>query len=230
MDEPSRQPILDARRLLAGAAAALVASGAAAAPQPGTPLIDNPRVSVWRATLARGETGPATPEDLDAVVMFLDPGRVRTVAADGTVRVVVHRAGDAAFVRRGVQARDTVLSAAPVREVVVALKDSPSPAVVNDSGLPPAFPRAGSVKVLENDRVVVWRSRWTPGRPTPMHFHDKDVVVAYRYDAELASTTPDGKRVVNRFEAGEVRFNPAKRVHSELLVSPRASAVMTELK
>ena len=63
-----------------------------------------------------------------------------------------------------------------------------------------------------------------------MHFHDKDVVVAYRYDAELASTTPDGKRVVNRFEAGEVRFNPAKRVHSELLVSPRASAVMTELK
>jgi hypothetical protein len=31
-----------------------------------------------------------------------------------------------------------------------------------------------------------------------MHFHDKDIVVVYRYDGSLKSTTPDGKSVVNR--------------------------------
>ena len=32
--------------------------------------------------------------------------------------------------------------------------------------------------------------------PTPMHFHDKDIVVAYRYDGSLKSVTPDGATVV----------------------------------
>ena len=34
---------------------------------------------------------------------------------------------------------------------------------------------------------------WAPNTPPPMHFHDKDIVVAYRYDGSLKSTTPDGR-------------------------------------
>jgi hypothetical protein len=78
--------------------------------------------------------------------------------------------------------------------------------------------------------VVVWNYSWAPGKPTPMHFHDKDVVVAYRYDGALKSVTPDGKATANAYKAGEVRFNKANRAHYELLTSPRQSAVMMELK
>src|SRR5262249_23268223 len=35
-----------------------------------------------------------------------------------------------------------------------------------------------------------------------MHFHDKDVVVVFRYDGSLKSTTPDGKSVVNDYYVG----------------------------
>jgi hypothetical protein len=63
-----------------------------------------------------------------------------------------------------------------------------------------------------------------------MHFHDKDVVVAYRYAGPLKSTTPDGAVTENPYKKGEIRFNKSNRTHSELLTSDRQSAVILELK
>lgn len=82
---------------------------------------------------------------------------------------------------------------------------------------------------LENDRVAIWDYRWTP-QPTPMHFHDKDVVVVVMEGGEIESTTPDGKSRVNRVSYGEASFNPGNRAHSEKLVSGSARAILVELK
>lgn len=194
------------------------------------PVIDNDRVTVWDVRLAKGASGPTTPRDLDTVVMFLEGGRIRTAGAGGASTVVDRTFGDALFVPKGSDQTDTVLSDGGTHEIVVALKDHPSPVIVNNSGYPPAFPRPGSSKVLENARVVVWHYTWTPGVPTPMHFHDKDIIVAYRYDGSLKSVTPDGASVVNPYKAGDIRFNNGNRAHYEELTTDRQSAVLAELK
>jgi hypothetical protein len=194
------------------------------------PVIDNERVTVWDVLLNSGTPGPATPHDLDCVVMFLEGGSIRTVDADGSSRVTKRAFGDAVFVAKGRDAKDTVVSADPAHEIVVALKDFTLPALVNTSPYPAAFPRPGSAKALENNRVVVWHYSWTVGVATPMHFHDKDIVVAYRYDGALKSVTPEGAAVVNTYKAGDVRFNKANRAHYEELPAGRQSAVMMELK
>jgi hypothetical protein len=194
------------------------------------PVIDNERVTVWDVILTAGTPGPPTPHELDTVIMFLEGGSIRTVAADGSSQVTKREFGDAVFVPKGRDAKDTVLSVRPAHEIVIALKDYARPALVNTSPYPPAFPRPGSVKVLENNRVVVWHYSWTVGVATPMHFHDKDIVVAYRYDGVLKSVTPEGVAVVNAYKAGEIRFNRANRAHYEELPTGRQSAVMTELK
>jgi len=194
------------------------------------PSIDNERVTVWDVVLAQGESAPVTPHDLDSVIMFLEGGRIRTVAASGKISTAMRAFGDAVFVPRDTDAVQTLLSDGSAHEIVVALKDYRVPAVVNTTGLPPAFPRPGSVRALDNDRVTVWHYTWTPGVPTPPHFHDKDVVVAYRYDGRLKSVTPDGATAVNAYQAGEIRFNKANRSHYEELTIGRQSAVMMELK
>jgi hypothetical protein len=130
--------------------------------------------------------------------MFLEGGTIRTVSAQGKVTVVTRAFGDAVFIPKGTDSRDTLLSDGATREVVVALKDYPPSTIANTSGYPLAFPRPGSVKALENQRVSVWNYSWAPGRPTPLHFHDKDVVVAYRYDGSLKSVSPEGTIVGSR--------------------------------
>ena len=104
------------------------------------------------------------------------------------------------------------------------------PLYVNKSGYPPAFPRPGSIKAFENDRVVIWNYTWTPNVPTPMHFHDKDVVVVYLEDGDLKSTTPDEKVTVNAYDFGAVRFNLRDRTHTETLIRGKQHAIITELK
>jgi hypothetical protein len=213
---------------------------AAEAPQP---LFDNPEVAVLDLHLANGEATPVSSPTLDTVILYASAGEVQSEAVKGkdtetgkgtanataTAATETHAFGDAVFVPKGKGVRVVVTGKDPVHLVVVTLKARPA-RIVQAGDLPPAFPRPGAVKRLENDKVVVWNYTWRKNVPTPMHFHDKEVVVAYRYDGTLRSMALDGMFVDNAYTAGEVRFNKGNRSHSELLLSARQSAVMMELK
>ena len=116
------------------------------------------------------------------------------------------------------------------RAKVIELLAPPVGPLPNTSGFPDAFDRPGIEKLLEDDRVTVWRYEWQPHRRTPMHFHARDVVVTFVADGELASITPDGKTVLNPHSSGFTKFSPRARVHQEELVKGAARAVMVELK
>jgi hypothetical protein len=165
-----------------------------------SPVIDNERVTVWDTT----ESKAAMPDDFVAITF-----------AKGTA--VYGHAGEAA-------------GSPGVRTIIIDLKNHPVPPLVNNSGYPNAFPRPHVDKLFENDRVVVWNYHWYPNEPTPVHFHDKDVVVVYLEDSPLQSTEPNGKVVVNEYKSGDIRFNKGNRTHFELVVRGTASAVLTELK
>jgi chemosensory pili system protein ChpE/L-lysine exporter family protein LysE/ArgO len=173
--------------------------------EPLRPAIDNERVTVWDLRAADNEIPvPARPcvfIRLTPVVVAFFP----TCPAEGW-------------------------NAGPAGAVVIELKDHPVPPLANPSRFPNAFPRPGVVKRLENDKILVWDYTWTTGVPTPMHFHDKDVVVVYLENGALKSTTPDGQSVVNELSPRLIRFNARDRIHTEELVRGKARAIITELK
>ena len=122
------------------------------------------------------------------------------------------------------------VSVVPSRSIAITLKDKIVAPLTNTSGFPNAFPRPNGTKVYEDNRIIVWDYTWTRGVPTPMHFHDKDVVVIYLGSGSLRSTTPDGKSVTNTWVPGDTRFNLRDRVHTETLVEGDLRAIITELK
>lgn len=191
--------------LLVIAVAGLTTSRAAG-PEP--PLLQNTRVTVWDVP-----AGAAAP-----------PAN----AAHDVVTILIR--GQAADVRFRPHGTPPALVPADARSIVIELQDTTVPPLANTSGYPLAFPRPGSTKVLENDRVVAWAFTWTPGVATPMHFHDKDVVVTYLADGALTSTDPRGAQVVNPHHFGFTKFNPRDRVHTETLTHGQARAVLVELK
>jgi hypothetical protein len=178
-----------------------VALGIASLSHGTEPVLDNERVTVWDTMTPL----PTMQHDFVAV----------SLSQKGTA-VFGHK-GDAA-------------GKAGMRTVVIELKDPPRGPIANNSGYPLAFPRRYATKLLENDRVVVWDNVWHPGKPTPMHFHDKDALVVYEAAGALQSTSPDGKQVVSEYGFAQVRFSPRDRSHTELLVRGHGHAVITELK
>ncbi|HEY2007921.1 MAG TPA: hypothetical protein VGH23_02950 [Rhizomicrobium sp.] len=195
----------------------------ALADQP-APVIDNGRVTVRDVSLKRGEAGPAIQHAGDYIILYVKGGHIRS--ADG--KTEKHAAGSA-MAGHGGTTSDTALDG-DAHEVVVELKDSPSNTVPNTTGLPPAFPRPGSKKVFENDKVRVWNYTWLPGKPTPMHFHNTEVIVDYLGNGDIAAVTPDGKKTVTHHNPGDIVYNLANRSHSEELVKGEMSGVMLELK
>jgi len=169
-------------------------------------LVDNDRVTVWDVTAA-------------------DPNAPHP--SGESIWVSLSRPGEAVFKAKGAMGDAAALGG---RAIVIDLKDKPVPPLVNQSGYPNAFPRPGVKKLFENARVIVWDYTWTPNVPTPMHFHDKDVVVTYVETGALKSTAPDGQSTSNEFTFGTVRFNPRDRTHTEVLTSAKARAIITELK
>jgi hypothetical protein len=194
-------------------------------------IFDNARVTAWDVTWKSGPHGSVEPNQNDTVVIALTAGAVKIIRQDGTSTTVSHSVGDVVFEKKGAGHREEAIGDATApRSIIVELKDVTVPPLPNTSGYPNAFPLPGSKKVLDNQRVVVWDYTWTPGSPTPMHFHDKDVVVVYLEDGELASTTLDGQVVNNPHYFGFTKFNPRYRVHTELLVIGKARAIIVELK
>jgi hypothetical protein len=174
------------------------------------PVIDNERVTVWDVPGTKGQGNPTLGHDHDVVVMQLTGPHART----------------ASFIAKG-NKKPAVIGA---RSLVIELKDTVVPPLENKTGYPLAFPRPHVKKLLENDRVIVWSYRWNPGEPTPMHFHDKDVVVVYLEPTALTSTTPQGAKTLNDYKAFDIRFNKRDRTHTELLEHGTGSAMMMELK
>jgi quercetin dioxygenase-like cupin family protein len=209
---------------LAWAALAMPAVTLAALADAPAPVIDNGRVTVRDVALKQGQPGPVLQHAGDYVVLYVKGGRIR--GADGSSQ---DHASGSAMAGHGGATGDTALDA-DAHEVVVELKDTPSNTVPNTTGLPPGFPRPGSKLVLENDHIRVWNYTWLPGKPTPMHFHNTEIVVVYLGNGDIAATTPDGKKTVTHHNPGDIVFNTANRSHSEELVQGEMSGVMLELK
>jgi quercetin dioxygenase-like cupin family protein len=205
-------------------------SGTSPAPPGVMPVIDNARARVWDLTWSRGRPGPMHRHEYDTVGIYLTSAAVRTTIPAGASAISNVEPGDVVFWNKGVEHREEGAAATPARVIMIELKDQRVPPLRGASKYPTAFPRPGSRKALENRRVVVWDYTWAAGQPTPMHFHDKDVVVVYLLDGALESTTPDGRRIVTAVTAGMTRFNARDRVHSEQLVKGQSRAIITELK
>jgi hypothetical protein len=179
------------------------------------PVIDNERVTVWDVTWTKGTTNPARGHDRDAVLLGIEGPKARTVSFSP---------------KSDPRGERGVSGSHPPRSLVIELKDFAVAPLENKTEYPLAFPRPHAMKLLENDRVIVWSYRWNPGEPTPMHFHDKDVVVVYLEPTALTSTTPAGAKTLNEYKAFDIRFNKRDRTHTELLEHGTGSAMMMELK
>jgi hypothetical protein len=195
-----------------------------------SPVIDNERATVWESTLNPQESVSMNHHDADVATLFLSDGDLRVTDVHGASKVTSRRRGDVVFTRKDTEEKEEVTSRNPIKMVVIELKGPSVPPLPNTTGYPLAFPRPGSQKVVENDRIVAWHYTWNLGVRTPRHYHDKDVVIVYQGDGLLKSVPLTGSSEVNEHKTGEVRFNRANRTHYEVLEKGNLSAIIVELK
>lgn len=119
---------------------------------------------------------------------------------------------------------------AVAEKLIIGFKPGSVAPLKNTSGFPLAMPRPSAKQILDNPHFTAWDYTWEIGHATPMHFHDKDVVVMFLDEGDLKSTTAKGEVTVNSWKPGTIRFNLRDRVHTEELVRGKQRAIIVELK
>src|SRR5438874_6402142 len=104
-------------------------------------------------------------------------------------------------------------------------------ALIQIAPLPPAYPRVGATKILDNPRVQVWNIAWLKGQPSPMHRHIYDLLGVYYEPGDRIIISPEGTRRPVSTKAGDVIFQRTGVTHIEEGVSEvPLRAAFVELK
>jgi hypothetical protein len=192
--------------------------------------VDNERVTVWDATWPKGKPTAMHQNALDTVTVELANATARFTTKDGKSRSASFKFGQASFIPKGVVQMEEGTSDPARHAIVIDLKDTVVAPLENKTAFPDAFPRDGIKKLVDNKRLTIWDYTWTPGVPTPMHYHAKDVVTIYMTTGEIRSTVINGTFVVNSVTPGLARFNARNRTHTEELIKGAGRAIIVELK
>jgi hypothetical protein len=65
--------------------------------------------------------------------------------------------------------------------------------LVQSAPLPPAYPRPGTTRLLENNRVIVWDITWLK-QQYPLHRHPYDLTGVYYTDGDRTIVSEQGER------------------------------------
>jgi predicted metal-dependent enzyme (double-stranded beta helix superfamily) len=97
--------------------------------------------------------------------------------------------------------------------------------------LPPAYPRTGATKILDNDGVQVWNIAWLKGQPSPLHRHVYDLVGVYYEPGDRMIISPEGAKRPVSTKAWDIAFQRAGVTHIEEGTSDAPlRAVFVEMK
>lgn len=102
---------------------------------------------------------------------------------------------------------------------------------------PHAFPRAGAIRLVDNDRITSWRVVWPIGIEQPFHRHLYDMAGVYLRFGRIRVTRPDGSVNPPRevaFEIPRLLFQRKDITHKEEGIGrpgdPEQLAIQTDLK
>ena len=95
---------------------------------------------------------------------------------------------------------------------------------------PPAYPRDGAIKVLENDHVIVWDIRWLK-QDYPFHRHRYDHTGVYYSPGDRIITSTEGEAREIHTDAWNISFQLAGVTHTESGISDEPlRAVFIQIK
>jgi hypothetical protein len=104
-------------------------------------------------------------------------------------------------------------------------------ALLQAASHPPPYPRPGTTKLIDNDRVLVWDVTWPKGGTPPMHQHPFDMTGIYYWPGDRIITSLDGTKRTVSTRAGQIQWLLKGVTHVEEGASDDSlRAVMIELK
>ncbi len=102
-----------------------------------------------------------------------------------------------------------------MRFIITALFPLLAQSAAPPTTLPPAYPRPGATKILDNAAVQVWNIAWLKGQPSPLHRHIYDLSGVYYEPGDRMIISPEGAKRPVSTKAWDIPFQGKAVTHIE---------------
>jgi len=190
-------------------------------------ILENERLVAYDVTWAPNEPTLLHRHVHDYFGVELVAATFQVTAAFKSPRAVSVAEGDSWFFPAGVVHVEEGLSRNPSRHaIVVELKNAPTP--TKDAAVESGPER--QLKVLENDRVIMWNCIWESGQRDADWLGRRDAIVMFVNGGILQINAPSETRQEKAFKPGDVLFVPAGDPRVVTARSSGIKATVVELK
>jgi uncharacterized RmlC-like cupin family protein len=195
--------------------------------------IDNEDARVLVVNSAPGVKSGMHEHKMNRVMIYLDPGKMELVGADGKKEELKFKAGDVLWsAARGMHTSEN-LSGHSVRIVEIELKSAPGA-----KGMKAKMPALDPVKVdrkryhveFENGQVRVVRAKYGPHDKGVMHEHVLNRVVTFITEGDMKVTTAEGEAKMITQAPGDVITGGAAKHIEENMNDKPFEVVVVEFK
>jgi quercetin dioxygenase-like cupin family protein len=194
---------------------------------------ESDRFVIWDVTWCKGASIGLREHKLDQVSVTLTGGAVKVTRPDGTWNIEQERTGSVRFVPKGTVDSEEGISVEPIRTIVFQLKDLTPEKWATTEGIPGQFPRVGTVKLFETDRVIVWDETWKPGERIALHFHYSQAAAVFLEGGTIRTISDQGvpQSLLSRKPGDVINITaPLKAPHAEEGVDGSPRAIWIEFK
>ncbi len=168
-----------------------------------TKLIENEQIVVWRMVWPKGQPTQMHRHVHDQVGTYYAAGGRVITNLDGSKRDAMTPVGNLSTTKKGTTHIEEGTTDPPLRAVFVELlHDGPAGPLDTSSSVPPLFPREGTAKPLDDERVTVWDYTWRAGSATTPVRYPRNALTVWLGAGSVRVTGADGKHRVSGCRAG----------------------------
>ena len=195
-----------------------------------TKLMETDRIVVWNVVWPKGEPSPLHQHVYDQVGTYYAPGGRVITDITGVRRFATTEVGAISTTRKGTIHVEEGTTDPPLRAVFIEIKHAtPSGEIDPASDAPPRFPRDGSKRVLDNERVTIWDDTATPGSSRRFR-HAHDAITVWLGSGTLRWTPQNGAATMIAAAPGKIQYNKRGTTGTEEAIEGSPRAIIFEFK
>ena len=195
-----------------------------------TLLVENDRGAAYNVVYPKDQPTPMHRHRYFFAGLDLNTATIRVTAPDGTSALHPVIKNRMWFLPKDLVHQEMSTTDPGRHTVVIDIKDVHIPEATNTTKLPAETFANYQVKVVDDDKVVIWDCAWPQGAEGVSGFDSRDMFLAFAEGGDFSIATPGRPAKVQHYEAGQAIFLPGGQARTFAAAGGTVHAMLVEVK
>ncbi|MES2255400.1 MAG: hypothetical protein V4559_10185 [Pseudomonadota bacterium] len=200
-------------------------------PRPGAALlVENDRGAAYNVVYPKDQPTPFHRHRYFFAGLDLNTATIKVTQLDGKFDLHPVVKNHMWYLPKGLTHREMSTTEPGRHTVVIDIKEKSVPEAKNTTDYPTNKYATYQSKVVDNDRVIIWDTAWSPGAEPITSFDSRDMFIAFAEGGDITIATPGQPAKTQHYDTGQAIFLPGGQARTISSANDTIHAMLVEVK